>query len=116
MWIRSPSADAKTCVFWNVEDYPIPSGSDPVSMGQKIKSALAVENIRGELSIKAYVDKKNTLSDELRDKYIDAGITVNPMPEGEYIYIIIPLLFHLYLLLLTLDTLQGMHTRGLLRC
>lgn len=116
MWIRSPSADAKTCVFWNVEDYPIPSGSDPVSMGQKIKSALAVENIRGELSIKAYVDKKNTLSDELRDKYIDAGITVNPIPEGEYI---ISLLFHLclfYLLILTLDTLQGMHTRGLLHC
>ncbi|CAL9225684.1 unnamed protein product [Arabidopsis halleri] len=72
--------DAKTCVFWDVEDYPIPHGSDPVSLGQKIKSVLLAANYRGEVSINAYVD---TLSDELRSQYLDAGITADLMPQGD---------------------------------
>ncbi|XP_020874984.1 uncharacterized protein LOC110226749 isoform X2 [Arabidopsis lyrata subsp. lyrata] len=43
--------DAKTCVFWDVDDYPIPNGSDPVSLGQKIKSVLLAANYRGEVSM-----------------------------------------------------------------
>ncbi|CAE6192734.1 unnamed protein product [Arabidopsis arenosa] len=85
--------DAKTCVFWDVEDYPIPNGSDPVLLGQKIKSVLLAANYRGEVSIKAYVD---TLSDELRSQYLDAGITVDLMPQGDEYARISPLFVDAY--------------------
>lgn len=82
MCIRSPCAVSKTVVFWDVEDYPIPIDSDPVSIDKEIRSILTGAEYGGEVSINAYIDKK-MLSDELRRKYCDAGITVNSIPEGE---------------------------------
>ncbi|VVB06464.1 unnamed protein product [Arabis nemorensis] len=59
----SSYAEAKTGVFWDIEDCPIPNGLDPVSVSQNIKSALANQGYRGEVSINAYKEKKTIRND-----------------------------------------------------
>ncbi|VVB05567.1 unnamed protein product [Arabis nemorensis] len=56
-------AEAKTGVFWDVEDCPILNGLDPASISQNIKSALANQGYRGEIEIKAYKEKKTIRND-----------------------------------------------------
>lgn len=77
-------ADANTCVFWIVEDYPISNGLDLCSLKEKIKSAL-LENlgILGDVSIQAYGDKNTFSDDELLRKFSDAEIKTDLLPEGE---------------------------------
>ncbi|CAA7026738.1 unnamed protein product [Microthlaspi erraticum] len=67
--MSSRYAAAKTCVFWNVEDCPIPSGLDPVSVARNIKSALAKKGFLGEVTIRAYGDMY-----QIPDYYQPAGI------------------------------------------
>ncbi|ESQ43927.1 hypothetical protein EUTSA_v10006280mg [Eutrema salsugineum] len=71
--------DGNTCVFWDVSNYPIPDGQDPVLLSRDIKEALVKEGFNGEVTIKAYVDK---LSDELQSQYSDANVKVTIFPEG----------------------------------
>ncbi|CAL9227513.1 unnamed protein product, partial [Arabidopsis halleri] len=51
--------DGKTCVFWDVEDYPIPDGLDPASIYQRIKDAVNKYGCDAEVSIQAYADDNN---------------------------------------------------------
>ncbi|CAA7033280.1 unnamed protein product [Microthlaspi erraticum] len=68
----SPSnkyAEAKTCVFWDIEDCPIPDGLNPEMVAKNIKSALVKKGYLGEVTIWAYGDKYQT-----QDYYQSAGI------------------------------------------
>ncbi|CAA7029563.1 unnamed protein product [Microthlaspi erraticum] len=69
-------AEAKTCVFWDVEDCPIPDGQDPESVAINIKSALAKNGYRGEVTIRAYGEKY-----QVQDFYESAGIKL--FPQGD---------------------------------
>ncbi|KAG7560980.1 Regulator of chromosome condensation RCC1 [Arabidopsis thaliana x Arabidopsis arenosa] len=66
---------AKTSVFWDVEDFPSPNG---VSFYDIIKSAIEDEGYRGEVSIRAYGEKK-------REEYnlYDGVVTFEPK-RGKY--------------------------------
>ncbi|KAG7561555.1 NYN domain limkain-b1-type [Arabidopsis thaliana x Arabidopsis arenosa] len=66
--------NAKTQIFWDIEDFPIPDGLDPKSVCQKIKQGL---DFRGDVSISAYYEDK-TVPEEVLDKYRDARITLHP--------------------------------------
>ncbi|ESQ47231.1 hypothetical protein EUTSA_v10027969mg [Eutrema salsugineum] len=50
-------SEAKTCVFWDMEDCPIPNGLNPESVYRNIRTALASKGYRGEVTIWAYGDK-----------------------------------------------------------
>ncbi|XP_023634912.1 uncharacterized protein LOC17877834 isoform X2 [Capsella rubella] len=63
----------KTCVFWDVEDYPIPDGLDAASIYQSIKAAVKNYGCDEEVFIQAYVGN-NTISDEFRRQSSDAGV------------------------------------------
>ncbi|XP_024013553.1 uncharacterized protein LOC112087795 [Eutrema salsugineum] len=65
MALASVYVDAKTSVFWDVEDFPIPFGD---SYHETIRSALEKNGYVGEVSILAYGDKKP-------DNNLDDGIT-----------------------------------------
>ncbi|CAA7031514.1 unnamed protein product [Microthlaspi erraticum] len=68
--------EAKTCVFWDLNDYPIPSGVNPGSMCEKIKDAIWEQGIDGDVSIHAYVDVSER-------EYGDAGFQLEVFPECE---------------------------------
>lgn len=65
------SAEAKTGVFWALEDCPIPEGLNPDSVHAKIKKALENKGYGGALSIRAYGEKET-----FPDIYRDAGIAI----------------------------------------
>ncbi|CAA7033283.1 unnamed protein product [Microthlaspi erraticum] len=69
-------SEAKTCVFWDIEDCPIPDGLDPESVAKNIKSALVKKGYLGEVTIWAYGDKY-----QIQDYYQSAGIKL--LPEGD---------------------------------
>ncbi|XP_019088961.1 PREDICTED: uncharacterized protein LOC109127880 [Camelina sativa] len=69
-------AGRKTCVFWDLEDYPIPDGVDPASFYLNIKEAIKKLGCHEEVSIQAYVPD----DDELRRKYEDAGFIIKSDP------------------------------------
>ncbi|VVA99886.1 unnamed protein product [Arabis nemorensis] len=64
-----------TCLFWNLDDYPIPESADFVSIHRNIKLALHQMGVHGWLDIWVYGDKPN--HDEL-DLYDKANITYIP--------------------------------------
>ncbi|CAA7033275.1 unnamed protein product [Microthlaspi erraticum] len=68
----SKYAEAKTCVFWDIEDCPIPDGLDPEMVAKNIKSALAKRGYLGELTIWVYGDKY-----QIQDYYQSAGIELH---------------------------------------
>lgn len=72
--------DGKTCVFWDVEDYPIPDGLDPASIYQRIKDAVNKYGCDAEVSIQAYAVDNNTFADR---EYSDAGFKLQVFTEGE---------------------------------
>ncbi|CAA7029561.1 unnamed protein product [Microthlaspi erraticum] len=72
----SSFAEAKTCVFWDVEDCPIPDGQDPESVAINIRSALANNGYGGEVTIWAYGEKY-----QVQDFYESAGIKL--FPQGD---------------------------------
>ncbi|XP_010427660.1 PREDICTED: uncharacterized protein LOC104712455 [Camelina sativa] len=67
---------AHTCVFWDVQDFPVPKGRDPDSVYENIKLALANKGFAGIVHIRAYGRKNKVWDDFLLD-----GITV--IPEGD---------------------------------
>uniref|UniRef100_A0A1J3G5W0 NYN domain-containing protein n=1 Tax=Noccaea caerulescens TaxID=107243 RepID=A0A1J3G5W0_NOCCA len=68
--------EAKTCVFWDLNDYPIPSGVHPASLCESIKDAIWKQHIDGDVSIHAYVDASEP-------EYQDAGFQLQVFPESE---------------------------------
>ncbi|XP_010448545.1 PREDICTED: uncharacterized protein LOC104730993 [Camelina sativa] len=71
----------KTCVFWDVNDYPIPDGLDPSSIYQSIKDAIKKHGCDAEVTIHAYADD-NTVSDDLRRQLLDAGFKFEVFSPG----------------------------------
>ncbi|KFK31214.1 hypothetical protein AALP_AA6G083300 [Arabis alpina] len=59
-----------TCVFWDVDDCPIPNGVDFNLIYQNIKSALANNGYDGSLEIKLYGEKKPFSDDLMLDNEI----------------------------------------------
>ncbi|KAL1206669.1 hypothetical protein V5N11_027229 [Cardamine amara subsp. amara] len=49
-------AEAKTAVFWDIEDCKIPNGLDAIDVSHNIRRALANVGYHGTVSIKAYGD------------------------------------------------------------
>ncbi|VVB07337.1 unnamed protein product [Arabis nemorensis] len=68
-----------TCLFWNLEDYPIPESADFVSIHRNIKLALHRMGVHGWLDIWVYGDKPNHDESDLYDK---ANITYIPKRRG----------------------------------
>ncbi|KAJ0246588.1 hypothetical protein HA466_0171020 [Hirschfeldia incana] len=66
-------AEAKTGVFWDVEECPIPEDLDPESVYQNIRSALANKGYNGEVTIKAFGDRN-----QIPGYYESAGIEIFP--------------------------------------
>ncbi|CAN7057102.1 unnamed protein product [Brassica rapa subsp. trilocularis] len=60
---RKGCHEAKTAVFWDIEDCPIPGGLDPLTFLQNIKLALVNHGCHGNVSIMAYCDKNRSLDD-----------------------------------------------------
>ncbi|CAH2065784.1 unnamed protein product [Thlaspi arvense] len=65
--------EAKTCVFWDMEDCPIPEGLNPHSVYRNIRAALANKGYRGEVTITAYGDKN-----QIPGYFESAGISLIP--------------------------------------
>ncbi|XP_023635332.1 uncharacterized protein LOC17878973 [Capsella rubella] len=71
----------KTCVFWDVEDYPIPDGLDAASIYHSIKGAIKNYGCDEEVCIQAYVGN-NTFSDEFLRQSSDAGVIFEVFTRG----------------------------------
>lgn len=69
-------AEAKIGVFWDVKECPIPTGLDPSSVYQNIKSALAKKGYHGEVTITPYCDR-NQFPDG-PDDFESAGMKLVP--------------------------------------
>ncbi|CAD5329566.1 NYN domain limkain-b1-type [Arabidopsis thaliana x Arabidopsis arenosa] len=65
--------DGKTCVFWDVEDYPIPAGLHPRSIRRRIVKDVKKYGCDAEVSIHAYAND-NTVSVTMRRQFSAAGI------------------------------------------
>ncbi|XP_010434235.1 PREDICTED: uncharacterized protein LOC104718224 [Camelina sativa] len=67
-------AGRKTCVFWDVEDYPIPDGIDPASFSLNIKEAIKkqVKRFQSRFTFRMMM--------KLRRKYEDAGFIIKSDP------------------------------------
>ncbi|CAA7031542.1 unnamed protein product [Microthlaspi erraticum] len=73
--------ETKTCVFWDMNDYPIPRGADPASIYKSIKDAISKQGCDGDLFIQAYVDVHKSRFPER--EYSDAGFQVEVFPRDE---------------------------------
>ncbi|CAH8304657.1 unnamed protein product [Eruca vesicaria subsp. sativa] len=67
-------AEAKTGVFLDVEECPIPEDLDPKSLYQNIRTALANKGYHGEVSIKAFGDRN-----QIPGYFESAGIEIHPV-------------------------------------
>ncbi|ESQ43244.1 hypothetical protein EUTSA_v10015133mg [Eutrema salsugineum] len=54
------SAETKTCIFWDLNDFPIPQHLDPEDIYKSIESAFRGNGFQGDVSVRLYADK-NTL-------------------------------------------------------
>ncbi|CAH8304730.1 unnamed protein product [Eruca vesicaria subsp. sativa] len=66
-------AEAKTGVFWDTEECPIPEDLDPETVCQNIRSALANSGYHGEVTIKAFGDRN-----QIPGYFESAGIEMFP--------------------------------------
>lgn len=66
-------AEAKTVVFWDVDECPIPEDLDPQSVYQNIRTALANKGYHGEVTIMAFGDRN-----QIPGYYESAGIQIFP--------------------------------------
>ncbi|XP_056867023.1 uncharacterized protein LOC108837684 [Raphanus sativus] len=76
----SKYSEAKIGVFWDVKECPIPTGLDPSSVYQNIKSALAKKGYHGEVTITPYCDR-NQFPDG-PDDFESAGMKLVPAGDG----------------------------------
>lgn len=52
----------KTGVFWDPDACPVPGGVDPNSIGERIKSAVALKSCSGKVSTRAYAAQRRDRS------------------------------------------------------
>ncbi|CAN7012464.1 unnamed protein product [Brassica rapa subsp. trilocularis] len=75
-------ATAKTSVWWDVENCPVPKGWDAHSIAQKLNSALVNLNYRGPLTISAYGNTE-LIPKAVQQALSSAGISLNHVPSGK---------------------------------
>ena len=74
-------ATAKTSVWWDIENCPVPKGWDAHSIAQKLNSALVNLNYRGPLTISAYGNTE-LIPKPVQQALSSAGISLNHVPSG----------------------------------
>ncbi|CDY69567.1 BnaC07g49870D [Brassica napus] len=75
-------ATAKTSVWWDIENCPVPKGWDAHSIAQKLNSALVNLNYRGPLTITAYGNTE-LIPKHIQQALSSAGISLNHVPSGK---------------------------------
>ncbi|KAL8544775.1 hypothetical protein ACS0TY_005119 [Phlomoides rotata] len=74
-------ADAKTSVWWDIENCQVPRGCDPHTVAKNISSALDKMNYRGSTTISAYGDT-NRIPTSTQHALSSTGIALNHVPAG----------------------------------
>lgn len=73
--------NAKTSVWWDIENCHVPKGLDAHVIAQNIRSALSKLEYRGPVSITAYGDTK-LLSPRVQEALSSTGIALHHVPSG----------------------------------
>ncbi|GAB2234531.1 hypothetical protein Drorol1_Dr00003786 [Drosera rotundifolia] len=73
--------EAKTSVWWDIENCQVPRGCDPHAIAQNISSALKKINYRGPVSVSAYGDT-NRIPWSVQQALSSTGISLNHVPAG----------------------------------
>lgn len=76
---------AKTSVWWDIENCQVPKGCDPHLIAQNVSSALANMDYMGPVSISAYGDT-NKIPASVQHALSSTGIALNHVPAGILIY------------------------------
>lgn len=74
-------AGAKISVWWDIENCPVPKGSDPHAIALNISSALVKLNYCGPVSISAYGDTTR-ISPFAQQALNSTGVALNHVPAG----------------------------------
>ncbi|KAJ4828284.1 hypothetical protein Tsubulata_028599 [Turnera subulata] len=72
---------AKTSVWWDIENCPVPDECNPHAIAQNISSALVKMNYCGPLSISAYGDT-NRINPAVQHALNSTGVSLNHVPAG----------------------------------
>ncbi|XP_042505363.1 uncharacterized protein LOC122081978 [Macadamia integrifolia] len=73
--------NAKTSVWWDIENCQVPKCCDPHAIAQNISSALIEMNYTGAISISAYGDT-NGIPSSVQHALSSTGISLNHVPAG----------------------------------
>ncbi|KAL9275804.1 Meiosis regulator and mRNA stability factor 1-like protein [Drosera capensis] len=73
--------EAKTSVWWDIENCQVPRGCDPDAIAQNISSALKKINYRGPVSVSAYGDTSR-IPWSVQQALSSTGISLNHVPAG----------------------------------
>ncbi|CAN6467018.1 unnamed protein product [Victoria cruziana] len=73
--------NAKTSVWWDIENCQVPKAADPHAIAQNISSALAYVGYRGPVSISAYGDTTRIPS-TVQHALSSTGVALNHVPAG----------------------------------
>lgn len=74
-------AEAKTSVWWDIENCQVPRGCDPHLITQNIRSGLAEMDYKGSVSIWAYGDTSN-IPAAIQQALSSTGVSLNHVPAG----------------------------------
>ncbi|KAJ6694395.1 hypothetical protein OIU85_005111, partial [Salix viminalis] len=73
--------NAKTSVWWDIENCAVPKGCDPHAIAQNISSALAEMKYCGPVSISAYGDTQG-INSAAQQALSSTGVSLNHVPAG----------------------------------
>ncbi|KAM0947552.1 putative NYN domain, limkain-b1-type, meiosis regulator and mRNA stability factor 1 [Dioscorea sansibarensis] len=74
-------AEAKTSVWWDIENCQVPKGCDPHLIAQNIRSGLAEMEYKGAVAIWAYGDTGN-IPAAIQKALSSTGVSLNHVPAG----------------------------------
>lgn len=80
-WAEPQYVSAKTSVWWDIENCPVPMGCDPHAIAQNISSALFKMNYSGAVTISAYGDT-HRIPSYVQQALNSTGIALNHVPAG----------------------------------
>ncbi|KAL1215088.1 hypothetical protein V5N11_007666 [Cardamine amara subsp. amara] len=72
---------AKTSVWWDIENCPVPKGSDAHGITQTLSLALMKMNYNGPLSISSY-GNTNLIPNSVQQALSSTGVSLNHVPSG----------------------------------
>lgn len=78
--------EAKTSVWWDIENCQVPKNCDPYAIAQNINSALTKMNYCGAVSIAAFGDT-NGIPHSVQQALNSTGIKLNHVPAGIHSFI-----------------------------